>query len=188
MCLIEQIQKQKTIQMKTSIFIFSLIISASYSFCQEVVKNDTVFQLNNELIVCKVTNISELEIVYSYVGESLTNSISKKQVKEIHFSSGRIQKFSEMVIINGEQDWEKVILTTLQSDVVGLSNKGEVKGSYRGNTTFADMTKVKNKAEEEMKREAAKKNCHIIFIQVYNSRAGTYSTATLPKVDIVSIA
>lgn len=139
---------------------------SNVSYCQEAMKNDTIFYLNNEIIVCKVINISEFEIVYRFVGEEFTNTISKKQVKEIHFGSGRIQKFSEVITINGEEDWEKVQLTTIQTDIRGLVNKGEVKGKSRG-SAISNMTKLKKRAEEQIKRAAAKLGAHIVFIQVY---------------------
>jgi hypothetical protein len=154
--------------MKKSLLLVFLTILANISFCQDKIKNDTIFQLNNELIACKVINISEFEIVYSFIGESLTNTISKKQVKEIHFGSGRIQIFSEKVIVNGEQDWKKVQLTTLQTDVVGLTKKGEVKGKAMG-TALANMTKVKLRAEEMIKREAAKLGAYIVLLQTYTT-------------------
>jgi hypothetical protein len=154
--------------MKKILILFSLTIITIDANCQEVIKNDTLFKLNEEIIVCKVTNISEFEIVYSFVGESLTNTISKKQLKEIHFGSGRVQKISDLIAINGEEDWEKVQLTTLQIDVVGLTKKGEVKGKAMG-TALANMTKVKKRAEEQIKREAAKLGAHIVFMQAYNT-------------------
>ena len=140
---------------------------ANTVFCQEAIKNDTIFLLNNEEIVCNVTNITELEIMYSYVGESLTNTISKKRVKEIHFGSGRIQKFSELIIINGEKDWEKVQLTTLQTDVDGLVRKGEVKSRAVGSGITQVTNATKERAERKLKIEAAKLGAHIIFLQVY---------------------
>lgn len=154
--------------MKQLVILFFLGALVNVSYGQDAIKNDTIFQLNNEILVCKVTNISEFEITYSYVGESLTNTVSKKQVREIHFGSGRIQKFSELIIINGEEDWEKVQLTTLQTEIVGLTKKGEVKGKAMG-SALADMNKVKSRAEEQIKREAAKLGAHIILIQSYNT-------------------
>ena len=154
--------------MKKTLIIIFIATLTKVAYCQETVKNDTLFQLNSEEIICKVSHISESEIVYSYVGESLTNSISKKQVKEIHFSSGRIQKFSEIIVIEGEDDWEKVQITTLQSDVVGLVKKGEVKGKAMG-SALANMSKVKGRAEEQIKKAAAAMGAHIILVQMYNT-------------------
>ncbi|HYV94961.1 MAG TPA: hypothetical protein VE978_24515 [Chitinophagales bacterium] len=172
--------------MKKLLALIFIATVTKVGYSQEAIKNDTIFQLNNEVIICKVSNISEFEIVYSYIGESLTNSISKKQVKEIHFGSGRIQKFSQLIAINGEEDWEKVQLTTLPSDVVGLVKKGEVKGKAWG-STVEDMTDLKNRAEEKIKREAAKLGCHIVLIQMYNTVDGQ-AFVTNAKANINGVA
>jgi hypothetical protein len=153
--------------MKFLLFIFLFFSTVNFVSCQETMKNDTIFSINGDLMICKVINISEFDVVYSYPNESLTNTLSKKQIKEIHFSSGRIQKFTEKIVIRGEQDWEKVQLTTIPSDVTGLVKKQEVKGKSLG-TTVANMTELKNKAEMQLKKEAARQGCHIVFIQVYN--------------------
>jgi len=176
----------KTANMKKVMILIFLATLTKIANCQDIVKNDTIFQLNNETLICKVSNISEFEIVYSFIGESLTNTISKKQVREIHFGSGRIQKISELVVINGEQDWEKVQLTTIQSDVTGLVKKQEVKGKSWG-TTVANMTELKNKAEQQIKKEAAKTGCHIVYIQVYRIVDSQFGLVN-GKVDINGVA
>jgi hypothetical protein len=145
--------------MRKIIFLTLAMIIGYFVNGQDLKKTDTILKLSNESIICNVTNVSELEITYSYVGETMTNTISKKQVKEIRFGSGRVQKISEVVKINGEEDWEKVQLTTIQSDVLGLTKKGEVKGKSMG-TAMANMSKVKTRAEEQLKKEAAKLGAH----------------------------
>ncbi len=37
-----------------------------------------------------------------------------------------------------------------------------------GGTAMANMTKVRERAEEEIKREAARLGAHIVLIQIYN--------------------
>lgn len=137
------------------------------AFRKETNKNDIIFLLSGKQIGCNITNITEFGIMYSFVGESLTNTIAKKQVKEIHFGSGRIQKFSELIIINGENDWEKVQLTTLQTDIDGLVRMGEVMGKATG-AYATNVNRLKERAERKMKMEAAKLGAHIILIQSYN--------------------
>ena len=172
--------------MKRTIILILFATLTNIVFCQIEIKNDTIFQLNNEILVCKVININEFEIVYSFVGEVLTNTISKKQVKEIHFGSGRVQKFSEKIIINGENDWEKVMLTTIETDIIGLTKKGDVKGNAVG-TTLANMNEIKNIAEKKIKIEAAKMGCHIVYIQVYNVLDSQFGKV-MGKVNINGIA
>ena len=54
----------------------------------------------------------------------------------------------------------------------GLVRKGEVKGSKTGATTFSNTNKVLEKAEREMKEEAAELGAHVIFIKNYQLRDG----------------
>ena len=44
--------------MKQLLILFFLGIFTNVSYCQDAVKNDTIFYLNNEIVFCKVTNIS----------------------------------------------------------------------------------------------------------------------------------
>ena len=126
---------------------------------QETDKNDTIFLLNGKQIVCNVINITESGITYLFAGESLTNAITKNIVKEIRFGSGRVQKFSELIVINGVKDWQKVQITTLQTDVEGLVRKGNVIGNVgQGHETI----------DRKMKQQAAKLGAHIIFMQGKN--------------------
>ena len=95
--------------------------------------------------------------------------MAEKQVEKIVFSSGRVQQVSEKIVINGKDDWEKVAITSLESDIKGLVRKGEVKGSKTG-SSLSNTAKVQEKAEREMKEEAAEMGAHVIFIKNYQVR------------------
>lgn len=153
--------------MKKFLLVLILSFTAKAVISQEASKNDTIYKINKEMVICKIFHIADAEIIYSFPGESLTNSVSKKLIKEIHFSSGRIQTFSEKIIIKGEDDWEKVQLTNIESDIIGLIKKGEVKGY--GNPPFVTAKSARRKAEEHIKRAAAKLGCHTIFILSENT-------------------
>jgi hypothetical protein len=167
---------------------FSLTLFFSIINGQEIIKPDTIFPLNGQSITCKVTKVGESEIEYSFLGEAVMNTVSKKQVSEIHFSSGRVQKISEKVLVLGEDDWQKVVLTTLPTDVTGLIKKELIRGKATGFTTLSNIDNIKSRAEEEIKRKAASQKCHVVLIQTYNERPGNYFTKTLPKVDINGVA
>ena len=90
-------------------------------------QNDKVFLHNGTTMEVSVKGISNGVITYSYPGESVTQEVSEKQVEKIVFASGREQQVSEKVIVRDKSDWEKVIITNIESDVAGLVRKGEVK-------------------------------------------------------------
>lgn len=137
-----------------------------------------VYLHNGETLEVSVKGIANGVITYSYPQESMTMEISEHQVEKIVFASGRVQQISEKVIVNGKDDWEKVIITSLESDIKGLVRKGEVKGSKTG-SSLSNTAKVQEKAEREMKEEAAKMGAHVIFIKNYKIRdAGGMNAVT----------
>lgn len=45
---------------------------------------------------------------------------------KIVYSSGRVENINTKIEIKREEDWEKVTITTLESDIYGLKKTGEV--------------------------------------------------------------
>jgi len=68
----------------------------------------------------------------------------------------------ELPEINGEEDWEKVIITKNQNDLEGLSKVSTVKGEAK--KVLAKEAKLRIKANEQIKRAAAKKGASIVFV------------------------
>ncbi|MBJ6119008.1 hypothetical protein JAO76_12445 [Pontibacter sp. BT310] len=170
--------------MKKSLLAFLFLFISIQCFSQER-KPDTITKLNGESMEVLVSTVGDKEISFVYLNETVTNVINKNQVKEIKFASGRVQKFSEKIVINGEQDWEKVIVTTLESDVAGLVRKGEVRAKASGGSTFSNQANIDEKATMKLKKEAAAMGAHIILIQSQKTETGGYSGAggmgTVPK-------
>jgi hypothetical protein len=138
--------------------------------------------LSADTIKCKVTEITESDIKYKYEGEEVLNNISKNNVKEIIFSSGRIQEFSTKIIITSEDDWQKVLVTKLESDIEGLVKIGDVNVKSKA-IMSADIGKQQVKAMEKLKREAAKKGAHIVLL--LEQTTTTYRDA--PRIALVGI-
>ena len=134
-------------------------------------QTDKVYLHNGTTLEVSVKGISGGTITYSYPGESLTQEISEKQVEKIQFASGRVQQVSEKIIVKDEDDWEKVMITNLESDVAGLVRKGEVKGSKTG-SAMSNTAKIQAKAEKEMKEQAAEMGAHVILIKNYQIKDG----------------
>ena len=152
--------------MKQILVLLVLTISLNTIYGQ-----DKIVKLSGDTITCKVHEITGDNIKYSYEGEDLIDNISKNAVKEIIFKSGRIQKFKEHVIINGEADWEKVQITKLESDIDGFIRVCDVSGKASSGAP-TNLAKIQERAIEKMKKEAAKNGCHIVLIRTENSTAG----------------
>jgi len=83
------------IKMRTALIILSiLIVSLAYSQNQ----NDIIVKHNGEHLVVKVISVDE-KITYTFPNETVVTSLGKYCVKEIIFSSGRIQQITEKIIV-----------------------------------------------------------------------------------------
>ena len=160
--------------MKKLLFFLGFLVASNFIMAQ----TDHVYLHNGETLEVSVKGIANGVITYSYPQEAMTMEISEHQVQKIVFASGRVQQISEKVIVKDEDDWEKVIITSLESDIKGLVRKGEVKGSKTG-SSLSNTAKIQEKAEREMKEEAAKMGAHVIFIKNYQVRdAGGMNAVT----------
>jgi hypothetical protein len=52
--------------------------------------------------------------------------ISKASIANIHYAAGAKEKITDRVVINSEDDWEKVILLTSEAASIGLLSKGKI--------------------------------------------------------------
>lgn len=142
---------------------FVIICSTAYA---QTAKNDTIIKIDGNRIIAKIITVSDNEITFSYPNETIINSISKNRIKEVIYSSGRKEIFNdkELIIINGEDDWEKVILTFIASDVEGLVKKGDIDISDQRKMAFQSASKMEENLKEEAKSKAAKLGAHIIYV------------------------
>ena len=132
-------------------------------FVQIIIGQDKIYNLNSDVLNCKVTKIESDAIMFHYPNEDLVNEISPNVVEKIVFESGREQAFSTKIIINSEKDWEKVKFTKSELSIRGLVDKGEIFAKAKA-AMGRDVGKKQKKAMERLKKEAAKKGAHIILI------------------------
>lgn len=148
---------------------------------------DKIIKLNGSAITCNVTEITDDNIKYKYVGEDLLNNISKNVVKEIKFKSGRTQQFSKRIEINGETDWEKVQITTLESDVEGLVKGKEMMAKASSGWSTTGQGKMQKKAMDKLKKQAAIKGYHIVFLIATTGKGGHYGISGGTKASVTGI-
>ncbi len=133
---------------------------------------DKIVKLNGDTINCKITEITDDNIKYNYEGEDLINNISKNIVKEIILKSGRIEKINKRIVINGEEDWEKVQITTIESDIDGLVKGEEIMAKASSGWSTTGQGKMQKKAMDKLKKQAAAKGYHIVLLITTTSKAG----------------
>jgi hypothetical protein len=125
---------------------------------------DKVYMHNGEVIDVNVSSLTEKSIVFTYPGETTSNSKNKSLVEKIVYKSGRTEVVTDKIIVNGEGDWANVIITNNPDDISGLKLKGEVKGKTAG-ISFNTAGAADKKASMRLKMDAAKLGAHIILIR-----------------------
>lgn len=133
-----------------------------------------------------VKEVSENSVKFIYPNEQSINTLSKNTIEKIEFESGRTESMSEKIIIQGKEDWEKVIITNLESDVQGLTKGSELKAKANG-STFANQGKVENRAFNKLKKEAASKGYHVLLILTTSGRSGSFGTSSGASASIRAI-
>ena len=105
-----------------------LSVCIAYAVCSNA--QDTVALKSGEILFVKVVANKEASIMFTYPGEDLQNEKSKREISYIVYASGRREEIHyglELPVINGENDWEKVIETYVEADVAGLTRVQELK-------------------------------------------------------------
>jgi hypothetical protein len=149
---------------------------------------DKIYTHKGDSIVCKVTEIGDKSIKYKYDGEELTNSITKNLVSQVKFANGRTQKVSDKVIVTSELDWEKVIITNVESDVEGLTRVGEIMAKASSGWSTTNQGKMEKKAMDKLKKDAAAQGCHIVLLLTTTGKGGHYGVSGGTKASVTGVA
>ncbi|MFT3884854.1 MAG: hypothetical protein QM724_05315 [Flavobacteriales bacterium] len=155
--------------MKAWYWAIGLMFLAQVSFGQ-----DRIITHANDTIHCKMIEVQEGGVKFKYPNEEALTSISKNVVHKVIFSSGREQVISEKVIVKDENDWEKVQITNLESDVVGLKRVQTFTEKAKSATAMTSQGKVEKRTIEKLKKAAAKAGCHVVLIMTTSGRSGGF--------------
>ncbi|POY41306.1 hypothetical protein C3L50_01930 [Flavobacterium alvei] len=146
--------------MKKIILLFAIAMFSGSIYAQV----DVITKHNGEIVKGKVIRVDEYVVVYKYDGEDAENSIGKYAIEKIVYGkSGRVEEVTEKIVVNGENDWDKVIILEDKSYIAGLKKVGEIKGK----TAFINMhtgNTGDSKADKKLKMEAAKLGCPFVFM------------------------
>ena len=118
-------------------------------------QSDKIFKHNGEEINGKVIKVEEYTIVFKYDGEDTENTLSKYALEKIIYKSGRVEEMTEKIVVNGEADWEKVVILEDKSYIAGLKKGEEIKGKT-GFVSFHTGNTADSKSQKKLKIEAAK--------------------------------
>jgi hypothetical protein len=160
--------RQQSMKQLISIYFILLVFAANAQ-----TSNDIIVKHTGENFNVKIISVDE-KITFTYLNENATQTIGKNAVREIIFSSGRIQQCSEKIVVKGEDDWGKVIITLEPDDIKGLVRKGEVLSSSSNSWNFKSKEGVDKKSTKKIKKDAAALKGHIILLQDQTKNNATF--------------
>ena len=148
--------------MKKLTLLLVLIYGSLVSFAQN---NDKMKKHSGQTLEVKVLKVNETTITYKFPGEDAEQTIGKYAVESITYgSSGRKEEITEKVIISGKDDWEKVVILTDATEVIGLKKGEEIKGKTSGMFSYNTAASADKKATRKIREEAAEFNAPFILI------------------------
>lgn len=147
--------------------LFFVLLSLPLSGMAQQATSDLIIKMNGDSLRGTVTHVGPVEITYTYPNETVTYSVSKNVTQQVQFSNGRIEKINDPIVINGEEDWEKVKIAVLPAEVSGLRHVGRV--YVVGQPAMGrSLAKKEQIALDKVKKEAASKGCPIAFVESRN--------------------
>ncbi|MDR6945058.1 hypothetical protein [Mucilaginibacter pocheonensis] len=137
---------------------------------------DTVYA-NNTKIACTIKEVTPDAVKYTFPGEDVLNSVYKNTIQKIVFKSGRIQTFAETTsykTVSDVTDYDKVAITSVESEVKGLYKLGDVSSKAKGTTIFSNQERVKDRAYHKMKLQAAMVGANIVYLTNQRTEGNKY--------------
>lgn len=137
---------------------------------------DTIYT-RTEVIPCGVREITETSARFSYPNESLINTISLNQIVKIVFKSGRIQTFSNATSykeLTSPLQWNLVSIANTELEIQGLYKVGDVSSKAKGTTEFSNQERVRQRALDKIKVQAALLGGNIIHLSHMRSEGNKY--------------
>lgn len=158
--------------MKKIIFMALILVSAIAS-----AQVDKIYKHNGEVVEGKVVKLEEYTIIFKYDGEDAENTVGKYAVQKIVYGkTGRVEDVTEKIVVNGEDDWEKVVILEDKAYIAGLKKAGEVRGKT-GLINFQTGNTGDKKASKKLKMDAAKLGCPFVLMTADKTTVGANSNA-----------
>lgn len=155
--------------MKRIVLFFLLVFTIGVNTMKA---QDKVVLKTGDTLTVNVTKNSETTIEFTYPNETAVNEKSKRDISCIIFASGRREEMKQTGIavpeISGEDDWEKVVVTSNRDDVSGLSNVQSISVSAGNGGVFDSASKAHEKAIKKLKKKVAKMKFGVILITSEN--------------------
>ncbi len=142
--------------MKKILFLIFAMVCTVTVFAQ----TDTLICKNGEVLSVKIVKNTTDAVSFQYPNEDLVNEKSKVEIRTIIFASGRKEQCSkglDVPVIASKDDWQKVVITYVESDVAGLVRVQALKGKAGGWGSY-------NSALKQLQKQAAKLGCGVVLV------------------------
>ena len=147
---------------KTLVTVLS-VFTVLFSFSQTI-PSDKIYKHIGEIIQVKVIKVGEYVITFKYPNEDAKQTIGKLAVEKIEYGSGRFEKISDKVEINGKDDWEKVQIIIEERSILGLRKGDEISGKTSSWANYNTQSGADKKSTKHIKQAAAEYNAPYVLI------------------------
>lgn len=156
-----------------------LFIAVFFCCLTSVEAQDVIVRHNGPELHGKVNYVTESMVVYTVADEKKTSNLGKAEVEKIIYKSGRVEPISQKVEIHGQEDWDKIMVTSNPLLVVGLKKKGEIK--VKSDRQAHGMATFESRDLEKLKKQAAGMGAHVVVVDGYDGRMkpGNQKTETV---------
>lgn len=148
--------------MKSAILLF-LLLPCVFKATAQV---DTIYT-HEERIPCNIVEITETAAKFQYPGETHNNSVSLNAVSKIIYRSGRVQEFAGRTAFRrlaSPMEWQQVSIASVESEVQGLYKVDDVSSKAKGTTEFSNQERVKRRALDKIKMQAAILGANVVYM------------------------
>jgi hypothetical protein len=159
---------------------------------------DKIITFDREVFVGKIINVSFSEVRFTYPLDNTVQNLSRSRVSQILYADGRRDLFIALddagvkhkelvdtgrIIVKGQKDWMKVIVTENPGDVNNLMALGEIKTRYEAEVGNMDNEEMMRHAAINLRKKAATMNAHCVLVETKFFRK---PYGELPVVDVTA--
>lgn len=148
--------------------LFNILLSIPLTlFGQNLINSDSLYFMDGKVEGVEIIEIDDDNVKYKYKGEPFAISTKLKKISKILTANGRLIIIENTQIrktVFSVEDWEKVEITNLDSDVEDLNRIANVTGRAKGMTTLSSSAKIQNRAMNKMRMQAAFYGCDVIYM------------------------
>lgn len=161
---------------------------------------DKIITFDREVFVGKIINVSFSEVRFTGPMDLTVQNLSRSRVSQILYANGRRDLFIALddagvkqkelvdtgrIIVKGQKDWMKVIVTENPVDVDNLMALGEIKTRYEAEVGNMNNEEMMRHAAITLRKKAAAMNAHCVLVEVKFFRK---PYGELPVVDVTARA